>query len=75
VTDANELMRPFHDRMPAILAPQDWDAWLETETNDAGGLQRLLRPYSAEGMTVWAVSTMVNSPRNDSMECFDRIKS
>jgi putative SOS response-associated peptidase YedK len=29
VTTANEIMRPIHDRMPVILAPGDWDAWLE----------------------------------------------
>lgn len=34
VTDANEIMRPIHDRMPVILAPDDWDAWLETDTKD-----------------------------------------
>jgi len=47
VTDANELMQPIHDRMPVILAPGDWDAWLETEAKDPGGLQSLLKPYSA----------------------------
>jgi putative SOS response-associated peptidase YedK len=71
VTDANELMRPIHDRMPVILAPEDWGAWLETEAKEAGGLQCLLKPYSAEGMTAWPVSTMVNSPRNDSVECVE----
>jgi putative SOS response-associated peptidase YedK len=35
VTDANEIMRPIHDRMPVILAPGDWDAWLETDAKDA----------------------------------------
>jgi len=74
VTDANELMRPIHDRMPVILAPADWDAWLETEAKDAGGLQGLLKPYSAEDMTAWRVSTMVNSPRNDSAECLEAAK-
>jgi putative SOS response-associated peptidase YedK len=71
VTDANELMRPIHDRMPVILAPGDWDAWLEAVTKNAGGLQSLLKPYPAEGMTAWPVSTMVNSPRNDSVECVE----
>jgi putative SOS response-associated peptidase YedK len=69
VTDANELMRPIHDRMPVILAPGDWDTWLEAEAKDAGGLQGLLKPYSEEGMEAWRVSTMVNSPRNDLAGC------
>jgi putative SOS response-associated peptidase YedK len=73
VTDANELMRPIHDRMPVILAPGDWEAWLETEAKDAGGLQGLLKPYSTEAMTSWRVSTMVNSPRNDSVGCLKHL--
>jgi putative SOS response-associated peptidase YedK len=71
VTDANELMRPIHDRMPVILAPADWDAWLEVDAKDAGGLQILLKPYPAQSMAAWPVSTKVNSPRNDSMECLE----
>lgn len=71
VTEANEIMRPIHDRMPVILAPGDWDAWLETEAKDVGGLQSLLKPYPAEGMAAWPVSTTVNSPKNDSAECME----
>jgi putative SOS response-associated peptidase YedK len=73
VTDANEIMRPIHDRMPVILAPEDWDAWLEAEAKDMGGLQGLLKPYSAEDMTAWPVSTMVNSPRNNLAECLEAV--
>ncbi len=73
VTEANEIMRPIHDRMPVILAPGDWDAWLEPDAKDAGGLQGLLKPYSAEGMAAWPVTTKVNSPRNDSLECMEAL--
>jgi putative SOS response-associated peptidase YedK len=71
VTDANQIMRPIHDRMPVILAPEDWGAWLECDSKDAVGLQGLLKPYPEEGMTAWQVSTKVNSPRYDSVECLD----
>lgn len=74
VTKANEIMRPIHDRMPVILAPCDWDAWLEPEAKDARGLQGLLKPYSTEGMAAWPVSTKVNSPRNDSVECMEALE-
>lgn len=73
VTDANEIMRPIHDRMPVILAPDDWSVWLEPEAKDAGVLQGLLKPYSAEGMAAWPVSTKVNSPQNDSVECMEAL--
>lgn len=69
VTTANEIMRPIHDRMPVILAPEDWNTWLEANTKDAQALLNLLVPYPAEGMTAWPVSTKVNSPRIDSVEC------
>ena len=75
VTDANEIMRPIHDRMPVILAPEDWDVWFEADAKDAGGLQGLLKPYPAEDMAVWPVSTKVNSPRNDSVECLEFMNS
>jgi putative SOS response-associated peptidase YedK len=73
VTNANEIMRPIHDRMPVILAPCDWDAWLEPDAKDAGALQGLLKPYSAEGMVAWPVTTKVNSPRNDSVGCMEAL--
>ena len=74
VTDANELMRPIHERMPVILAPEDWDVWLESEAKDAQALQNLLKPYPAEDMKAWPVSTKVNSPRNDSVECMEALE-
>jgi hypothetical protein len=59
--------------MPVILAPGDWNAWLETEARNAVGLQDLLKPYPAKDMTAWRVSTMVNSPKNDSVGCVESI--
>lgn len=73
VTDANSFTRQIHDRMPVILSPGDWDAWLESEAKDAEGLQSLLKPYPSEDIAAWPVSTKVNSPRNDSLECLDAV--
>jgi putative SOS response-associated peptidase YedK len=47
--EANALVRPVHDRMPAILAPGDFATWLDPRT-PAADLHALLRPYPAEGM-------------------------
>jgi len=44
-TEANTTVRPVHHRMPAILQPKDFDAWLNPELQDAEILQQLLRPY------------------------------
>ena len=66
-------MLPIHDRMSVILAPDDWDAWLETEAKGEEALQNMLKPYPAEGMAAWPVSMKVNSPRNDSVECLEAV--
>lgn len=66
-TDPNELMEPVHNRMPVILAPQDYDRWLEP--GDAARLPfDLLRPYPAERMKAWPVSDRVGNVRNDDAE-------
>jgi putative SOS response-associated peptidase YedK len=59
-TDANELMKGIHDRMPVILAPADYEAWL-TAKDPA----ELMRPCPPEMLDVRPVSAAVNNPRND----------
>ena len=67
-TTPNELMAPIHNRMPVIVEPEDFDLWLNPEPNPEQGLH-LLRPYPAEKMTAYPVSTTVNNPRNDVPDC------
>ncbi len=73
VTEANALMRPIHDRMPVILDPVNWDAWLDPEAHDPASLQALLMPYPANAMTAWPVGTKVNNPRHDAPDCLERL--
>jgi putative SOS response-associated peptidase YedK len=68
VTDANKLMAPIHDRMPVILAPQDYDRWLDPALQEPAAILPLLRPYPAGDMEAYPVSTLVNSPKNDRPE-------
>jgi putative SOS response-associated peptidase YedK len=68
-TDANELLRAYHDRMPVILDPAGYDRWLDPATQKPELVQPLLQPYSAEAMAAYPVGLLVNSPRNDSPEC------
>jgi putative SOS response-associated peptidase YedK len=68
-TDANELVRPIHDRMPVILPRDDYAKWLDPEVEDAGKLQELLVPFPAEEMKTYAVSGLVNKPQNNGPEC------
>ena len=60
-TNANELVGRIHNRMPAILRPEDYDRWLSDPEPPAD----LLAPFPAEPMTMWPISTRVNSPEND----------
>jgi putative SOS response-associated peptidase YedK len=60
-TDANKLVAEIHDRMPLILAPANYTRWLSAEP-DPGDL---MRPFPAEPMRMWPISTRVNKPEND----------
>ena len=64
-------MADIHDRMPVILSPADYDLWLDPEFQDKEKLQSLLRPYPADEMTAYPVSTFVNNPRNENPACVE----
>jgi putative SOS response-associated peptidase YedK len=68
-TGPNELMEPIHNRMPVILAPENYDRWLDPEIQEPDALRPLLRPYPASAMLALRVSPHVNNPRNDDAEC------
>jgi putative SOS response-associated peptidase YedK len=61
---ANALLQQIHDRMPAILRPQDYVSWLEAEYDP----RELMITYPAETMRMWPISQRVNSARNDDAE-------
>lgn len=62
-TAPNALVREVHDRMPAILEPEEAEAWL------AAPAQRLLHPAAEGVLEGRPVSDRVNSVRNDDPEC------
>lgn len=68
-TAANELLEPIHDRMPVILAPEDYNQWLDPQLESPEVLEPLLRPYPAASMTSYPVSTLVNKPQHNSPDC------
>ncbi len=68
-TAANQAMAGLHERMPVILAPQDYAQWLDPAVRDVPTLERLLRPAAEDLLRFDAVTTLVNSPRNESPEC------
>jgi putative SOS response-associated peptidase YedK len=68
VTAANAMMQPIHDRMPVILAPEAYDAWLDPTVTQPEALQNLLKPYPSDRMQRHPVTTQVNSPRHEGPE-------
>jgi len=56
--DANEAIRPLHDRMPVILPPAAWAAWMNPQARDPA---QYLRPYPSAGMRVEQAAPPENS--------------
>jgi len=68
-TDANDIMRPIHDRMPVILGPSAYAKWLAPTELETEALRPLLAPYAGDGLEGYPVNRLVNSPRNEAPEC------
>ena len=62
-TGANELMAPIHDRMPVILAQEDYERWMPAAPAAA---QTLIQPFADERMRAYPVSKAVGNVRNNS---------
>lgn len=67
-TEANEVLRPVHDRMPVIIHPEDYELWLAAGERERATLRDLLRPYPADEIACYPVSPLVNSPGNRGAE-------
>jgi putative SOS response-associated peptidase YedK len=71
-TEANDLVRPLHDRMPAITPPDQFDLWLDPSVREKEKLLPVLRPYPDDEIELYEVTDRVNSPKNDSAENIQR---
>jgi putative SOS response-associated peptidase YedK len=71
-TEANEVLRPVHDRMPVILHPDDYELWLDMDARKHELVKELLRPYAAEEMLGYPVSASINSPQNQGAKLIER---
>lgn len=47
-TDANDLVRSVHDRMPVIVSKENEDLWVDPENQDQTELLSILKPYPAD---------------------------
>lgn len=67
-TEPNDKIVSLHDRMPVILEPHQWDVWLDDRSSYAE-LNRLFRPIPSDKIKYFRVSELVNSVKNNSIDC------
>jgi putative SOS response-associated peptidase YedK len=70
-TEANELLRNIHDRIPVMLDKLGGERWLDPNFTSFSTLSFLLRSFPSEQMEAHDVSMLVNSPTNDTEECIE----
>jgi putative SOS response-associated peptidase YedK len=72
-TEANEVLRPVHDRMPVILHPDHYELWLGGDVRELDLVKEMLRPYPAREMTGYPIGYSINSPRNQGVGLIERV--
>jgi putative SOS response-associated peptidase YedK len=72
-TEANELLKPIHNRMPVILDASNFEYWLNPSNHDTDRLQKLLAPYTGNNFESYPITTYVNNPRHETIQCINRI--
>ncbi|WP_344905260.1 SOS response-associated peptidase [Actinomadura meridiana] len=70
-TDAPDDLGRIHDRMPMVVEPSRWDAWLDPDLTDTEQVRGLLVPAMAGTMDAFPVSKAVNNVRNNGPELID----
>jgi len=71
-TSANEKVAVVHDRMPVILNADDEQPWLNKNTSK-NDIDQLLKTLPSEKINLYQISTLVNSPKNDSPEILEPV--
>ena len=71
-TEANSFLQSIHSRMPVILEATTEDIWLEPSIKDSQQVLHNLKQVSVDLMQAHAVSSYVNSPKNDGIECIHK---
>lgn len=70
-TDATDDVGQIHDRMPMLVTPDNFDAWLDPANNDKNQLNALLAPAVPGVLEAYPVSTEVNNVRNNGAHLID----
>lgn len=70
-TQANDDMRPVHDRMPVIAPQKSWGRWLDPSERSETFLRSVLTPAPQGALRLTRVSTHVNRPANNDPRCIE----
>jgi putative SOS response-associated peptidase YedK len=73
-TAANDFMREYHERMPVILSPDDYDLWLSPKEEPLPVLQGLMKSYTGTNLTAYPVSKAVNRAGTDSPDMVEPLR-
>ena len=69
VMPSSAAMKPIHERMPAIIAPAEYDWWLDSRITDKQEIEQYLTSALSSHLTTFPVSTWVNVPKHDDERC------
>jgi putative SOS response-associated peptidase YedK len=67
-TDAEPGLDRIHDRMPLVLPPDRWDAWLDPAVTEPDDVRALLAPVAPGRFLATPVTPRVNNVRNNGPE-------
>jgi len=70
-TTAEDAVGHIHDRMPLLVEPERYAAWLDPSVSDRNSLLALLVPAAPGRLEAYPVSTQVNSVRNNGPQLLD----
>jgi putative SOS response-associated peptidase YedK len=70
-TSANKALSELHDRMPVILAQNDYALWLDSKVTKPAQIQHLLAPAPDDELVAEPVSMHVNRVSNDDPRCIE----
>ncbi|MET0695453.1 MAG: SOS response-associated peptidase [Propionibacteriaceae bacterium] len=70
-TQATDAVGHIHDRMPMVVGRDAWDAWLDPALTDPEAALKLLGVTEPDALEVYAVSTAVNSVKNNQPSLLD----
>ena len=69
VMPSNEVMKPIHERMPAIIAPAHYDLWLDPRITEKVEIMQYLNSAPSSSLKFYPISPWVNSPEHDDERC------